>query len=258
MRKNETKAKLNRGETVFGSFANVPAPSTVETLGHLGFDFVILDGEHSPVGQETIENMVRAADVTGITPIARIALNAPQNLLRYLDSGCLGVEIPMVNTEEEARRVADAVRYPPRGIRGLAGVRANEWGITRSLGEYVKMANDENLCIVQIETRTAFENVKAIASVPEVDMVFVGPTDTSSALGFPGEVTHPEVLAVLEAMGKTIRDCGKHAGTIGANGEMVAKLSGWGYNYFANNVMGMLVGAGRNYLADCRPNVVKK
>ena len=110
MRKNETKAKLNRGETVFGSFANVPAPSTVETLGHLGFDFVILDGEHSPVGQETIENMVRAADVTGITPIARIALNAPQNLLRYLDSGCLGVEIPMVNTEEEARRVADAVR----------------------------------------------------------------------------------------------------------------------------------------------------
>jgi 2-keto-3-deoxy-L-rhamnonate aldolase RhmA len=255
MRKNETKAKLNRGETVFGSFANVPAPSTVEALGYLGFDFVILDGEHSPVDQETIENMVRAADVAGITPIARIALNQPQVLLRYLDSGCLGVEIPMVNTQEEAQRVADAVRYPPRGIRGLAGVRANEWGLTRSLGEYVKIANDEIICIVQIETKAAFENVKAIASLPEVDMVFVGPTDTSSALGFPGETQHPEVMAVLERMGKAIRDAGKHAGTIGFNKDHVSKLHGWGYNYFANNVQGMLIAGGRSYLADCKAGI---
>lgn len=252
MRTNHTKAKLNAGETVFGSFANVPAPSTVEALGYLGFDFCILDGEHSPVDQETIENMVRAADVAGITPIARIALNQPQVLLRYLDSGCLGVEIPMVNTQEESQRVADAVRYPPRGIRGLAGVRANEWGLTRAYGEYVKVANDEVLSIVQIETKTAFENVKAIASVPEIDMVFVGPTDTSSALGFHGQTTHPEVLATIERMGKAIRDAGKHAGTIGLNGEHVAKLSGWGYNYFATNVMALLIAGGRNYLADCK------
>lgn len=255
MRKNETKAKLNRGETVFGAFANVPAPSTVEALGYLGYDFVILDGEHSPVDLETIEHMVRAADVSGITPIARIAFNHPQNLLRYLDAGCLGVEIPMVNTQEEAQRVADACRYPPRGVRGLAGVRANEWGLTRSLGEYVKMANDEVLCIVQIETKQAFENVKAIASVPEVDMVFVGPTDTSSALGLHGQTQHEEVLAVLERMGKTIRDAGKHAGTIGFNKDHVAKLHGWGYNYFATNVQSLLITAARAYLADCKAGV---
>ncbi len=250
MRENKTKNKLNAGGTVFGAFANVPAPMTVEMLGWLGFDFAILDGEHSSVEQETIENMVRAADVAGITPLARIAFNHPQNLLRYLDSGCLGVEIPMVNTQEEAERVASAVRYPPRGIRGLAGVRANEWALTRSLAEYVKVANDEILCIVQIETKTAFENVKAIAAVPEVDMVFVGPTDTSSALGFPGQTTHPEVLAVLERMGKTIRDAGKHAGTIGSNGEMVGKLSAWGYNYFATNISAFIINSGRQYLKE--------
>ncbi|MSQ09872.1 MAG: hypothetical protein EXR52_02540 [Dehalococcoidia bacterium] len=257
MRKNETKAKLNNGQTVFGAFGNVPAPSTVEALGYLGYDFVIIDGEHSAVELETVENMVRAADVSNITPLARIAFNHPQNLLRFLDAGCLGVEIPMVNTAEEAQRVADAVRYPPRGIRGLAGVRANEWNLLRSTADYVKMANDEVLCIVQIETKQAFANVTAIASIPEIDMVFVGPTDTSSALGFPGETQHPEVLKVLENMGKVIRDSGKHAGTIGFGKDHVNKLGGWGYNYFATNVQSLLITAARNYLADCKAGVAK-
>ena len=255
MRKNLTKEKLNSGQTVFGSFCNTGSPAAVEILGHLGFDFVIIDGEHAPMDLQATENMVRAADAAGITPIARVAINLPQNLLRYLDMGCLGVEIPMVNTKEEAQSVADACRYPPVGKRGLAGVRANEWGIPRSLGEYVQIANREVLSIVQIETLQAFENAKEIASVAEVDMVFVGPTDTSSALGHPGETTHPEVLAVLERMGKTIRDAGKHAGTIGANADMVEKLSGWGYNYFANNVLGMLAQAGKGYLEGCRARV---
>jgi 2-keto-3-deoxy-L-rhamnonate aldolase RhmA len=119
----------------------------------------------------------------------------------------------------------------------------------------VKVANDEVLCIVQIETKQAFENVGAIAAVPEVDMVFVGPTDTSSALGLHGQTQHPEVLAVLERMGKAIRDAGKHAGTIGFNKDHVARLHGWGFNYFATNVMGLMIAGARNYLADCRGGV---
>ena len=252
MRKNESKEKLKSGGIVLGGFCNINSPPAVEVLGYLGFDFVIIDGEHGPMDLETSEHLVRAADAAGLTPIARVAVNHPQVILRYLDMGCLGVQIPMVNSGAEATAVANACRYPPVGRRGLAGVRTNEWGLTGPLGEYTRMANQEVLSIVQVETLQAVDNLAEILAVSEVDMVFVGPTDLSSAMGVPGEVTHPDVLAMLERLGKAIRVGGKAAGTIGANPQAVKMLSQWGYNYFAVNVLGMFASAARAYITESR------
>lgn len=252
MRENKTKAKLKSGGTVLGAFCNVNAPGMVEMLGYLGFDFVIIDGEHGPLDLETSEHMVRAADAAGITPLARVALNMQQQILRYLDMGCQGVHIPMVNTGAEARAVGDACRYPPIGKRGLAGVRAAEWGLTGTLGDYTRKANAEVLTIVQVETRQAVEHAAEILEVPEIDLVFVGPTDMSSALGRPGETTHPEVQQVLQSLGKTIRDAGKAAGILGATPEMVKTFSDWGYNYIATGVVPMFISGARTYLTESR------
>src|SRR5574337_295196 len=111
MRKNATKEKLKKGEVVIGTFVTFPSATTVEICGHAGFDFVLLDAEHGPLHPGNCEDLVRAADVTGMTPIVRVP--DLEDIPRYLDIGALGVQIPMVRTAEEVRRVVEAVKYPP-------------------------------------------------------------------------------------------------------------------------------------------------
>ena len=248
MRQNLTKKKLKQGQPVVGVFCNIPSPTLVEILGLLGYDFVILDAEHGPPGVETIEHMVRAADAVGVTPVARIAVNTPQNLLRYLDAGSLGVQIPMVNTQEQAQQVADAVKYPPQGRRGLAGVRASGFGLERPVAEYVHMANEETLVVVQIETTEAMKNLADILSVDSIDVVFVGPSDLSSSLGYPGQTTHPQVLKAIEELGKEIVAAGKAAGTIAADAEAYRRWRDVGFQYLCTGVSGLVIRAGREYL----------
>src|SRR3972149_3786215 len=135
MRKNVVKAKLKAGEPCFGAFANFPSPNVVEILGICGLDFVIIDAEHGPMDIQTCEEMVRAADVVGITPIIRVAQNLPQVIWRYLDIGALGVQLPMINTRADAEIAVRSVKYYPTGKRGLAMVRAASYGLGDPLGE---------------------------------------------------------------------------------------------------------------------------
>ncbi|MBI2856612.1 MAG: hypothetical protein HYX93_07185, partial [Chloroflexi bacterium] len=181
MRKNVVKEELKAGQAVVGVFCNLPSPAAVEMLGLMGYDFAIIDAEHGPMDLETCEHMARAADAANLVPIVRVALNLPQNVLRYLDAGALGVQIPMVNTREEAERVVASTKYPPLGRRGLAGTRASGFGAGMDLAEYVRMANEETLVVVQVETREALANLEEIAAVELVDVVFLGPTDLSMA-----------------------------------------------------------------------------
>ena len=127
-RVNEVKRRLKAGEAVVGSFCNLPSAEAVELLGWAGFDFVIIDAEHGPQGPETVANMVRAAEASGTTPLVRVATNEPQNILRYLDTGAQGLQMPMVNGPTDAQRAVAAALYPPHGRRGLAGVRRPDSG----------------------------------------------------------------------------------------------------------------------------------
>ncbi len=252
MRKNLTKEKIMKGGVAYGVFMTGYGPTTVEMLGHIGFDFVILDAEHSPIDIESCENMVRAAESANITPLIRVAMNIRQNILRHLDTGAMGAQIPMVENGEDARAVVESIKYPPEGKRGLAGVRAADYGIPKSLGEYVKEANRELMTIVQIETVKAAENIKEIIAVPGIDVFFIGPNDLSSDMGFPGQQNHPEVQKMITNLVNAIRAAGKAAGTTAYDYELLRKNKERGFQYICYGLGPMLVKAGKEYLQAAR------
>ncbi|MFH0846560.1 MAG: aldolase/citrate lyase family protein [Chloroflexota bacterium] len=252
MRKNLTKEKILQGKVAYGVFVPLYAPVVVEMLGHIGFDFAIIDAEHSPLDPLACENMVRAVETTNMTPLIRVAENVRQNILRYLDVGAQGVQLPMVNSRAEAEAVVEAVKYPPEGRRGLAGVRAANYGLTGPLGDYVKEANRETLVIVQIETLQAVEKVKEICATKGADVIFVGPTDLSSVMGYPGQTAHPEVLKMVSYLAKEIRSAGKAAGTIAYDLDALKRCKELGFQYIAYSVGPMLAKSGREYLKAAR------
>ena len=152
MNTNTTKQKLDDGQTVYGAFFRTPDTSLIELQGYLGWDFLVLDGEHGTLQPRDIEDQCRACELRGITPIARATTNEQSIILRFMDTGVQGALIPFVNTAADAERAVQSIKYQPRGQRGLAGIRAADFGRTGSLGDYVKKANTETLVVVQIET----------------------------------------------------------------------------------------------------------
>ena len=165
--------------------------------GYLGFDFIIIDMEHLLFDPERFEGIVRAADMTGMTPIFRPSKNDPDLLLPYLDAGAQGVFVPHVATAEDARRVVDAVKYPPDGSRGAGSERAAQYGITTTPAEHVRASNAETLVTVSIEDLVGIQNVDEIAAVNGLDVVCMGPGDLALALGHPGDYDHPAVQEVF-------------------------------------------------------------
>ena len=252
MRKNLTKEKIKAGETAYGVFINLGCPSIVEIIGLIGFDFALIDAEHGPMDLETCERMVKAADNVNITPLVRIAMNIQQNILRYLDFGALGVQLPLLNTKADAENVVRSVKYRPEGRRGLAGVRANSWGLTGPLSDYVQEANRETMVITQIETMEAVENLEEILTVPGIDVVFIGPTDLSSAMGYPGQAKHPEVQKMIDDLVKKIHAAGKAIGTIAYDLDTLRKRKEQGFQFIVYNAVPMIVKSGREYLQVAR------
>lgn len=247
MRPNTTKAKLRAGEPVFGIFVPIASPALVEMLALGGFEFVVIDCEHGPMAPETAENMVRAAEVAGATPIVRVAQNIQQVILRYLDTGAQGVHIPMVNTKADAEAVVKAVKYPPQGLRGLAGVRAADYGAKQSLAEYVKQANEETLVVCHVETMQAVQNLPDIVTVEGLDVIFIGPTDLSTSMGLPGQAGQPVVQEAISIAINTILDGGKVAGTMARDAASAKQYIGKGVRYIAMGSTAMIVNAAREF-----------
>ena len=252
MRTNPIKQRLRAGQASIGVFQNVVSPSISELFGLVGFEFICIDAEHGPMAVESCEAMIRAADAAGVPAIVRIAENTPQNILRYLDAGALGVQIPMVNTAEQAQAVVSAVKYPPVGRRGLAAVRANGWGLAGNLGDYTRQANAETLVVVQVETTQAIENLDAILAVEGVDVVFLGPTDLSTSLGYPGEPNRAEVQEVIGSLVKRIHAAGRASGTIAYDSAAIDRVKQRGVQYILGGLVPLLVSASRSYLAEVR------
>ena len=136
--KNLTKAKLADGQPVFGCFVRTAAPSLIEYVALLGWDFLVLDGEHGTLQPDQVEDLCRAIEPRGVTPLVRVTTNDPPTILRYLDTGAHGAHVPWVNSPAEAERAVRSVKYSPRGIRGLAGSRASEWALREPLAGFVE------------------------------------------------------------------------------------------------------------------------
>jgi 2-keto-3-deoxy-L-rhamnonate aldolase RhmA len=206
MLSNPVKAKIRAGEAAFGTICALPSPEVVEIIGVAGYDCVLIDLEHGPLDVETVQAMGRACRATGIVPLARVPDANPKTILRMLDSGCLGVMVPQIETPEQAADVVAACRYPPAGRRSLAGntVAAN-WGIVPA-ADHVAASNDAVLSIVQIETRRGLDAVEKIVRTPGLDMVFIGPNDLSTSLGYPGQMRHPEVQDAIRRILRAAKD----------------------------------------------------
>lgn len=207
--KNTLKEKVKKGEVVIGTFVGLGHPDVTEMLSRLGFDWLLLDAEHSPLSLETMQQMMQSMNGTDCTPIVRPQWNDPVQIKRILDIGAYGVLIPWVNSKEEAENAVKACKYPPEGIRGFGPRRAGMFD-----PEYFETANEEILIAVQIETETALRNLDEILSVPGIDACYIGPYDLSCSLGFgvPPKWDNPQYLAAFDRTLEAAEKHGKPAG----------------------------------------------
>lgn len=252
MRPNTTKAKLKAGETVYGCFVRYPDASLIELLGYQGWDFLVFDAEHGVIEPRDCEHMVRAAELRNITPIVRATTNSPPVILRYMDTGPHGLHVPWVNSGPEAEAVVRSVKYHPRGIRGLAGVRAADYGQTAPLGEYVQQANAETLVVIHIETIEAVERLPEIVAVDGLDVIFIGPTDLSHSLGVPGDSQHPKVQAAIQRIVDTVAETNLALGIMVFSAQAAQQWRQRGARYITIGLETLLVPAVRSYLQSAR------
>lgn len=240
MRTNTTKAKLAEGQVVFGAIISRYAPDLVELFGAIGYDFVMIDCEHGPMDLDQVEHMVRAAEVFGITPIARIPDHADATILRFLDRGVQGVIVPHINTRQEADAVARAARYYPEGHRGMGGGRAHDYGVSTSRDESTRWINSQTMVIPMIEETEAVENLDAILTVPGLDVLHVASGDLGQSMGNPGPA---EVRRLMRQLIPKIRAKGKLVGVGGnspADAAGVAEFIKLGANFVTISALGLL------------------
>lgn len=184
------KASLAAGEAPVGSWISLASPAAAEMVAGLDVEFVVVDTEHAPLSTESVGNVVRAVNAAGDADVVvRVAENDATLVKRVLDLGVDGIMAPQVNSAADAEALVDAVRYPPDGIRGVAGSRASEYG--RTLDDYFETANESVAVLPQIETETAVENARDIASVAGVDALFLGPADLSADMDRFGDYEDP-------------------------------------------------------------------
>jgi 4-hydroxy-2-oxoheptanedioate aldolase len=249
---NRTRARLKAGETVFGCFVRYPSASLVEMMTFHGWDFLVFDGEHGTIAPEDCEQMTRAAQLRGATPIARVPTNEPSTILRFLDTGAQGVHVPLVNSAAEAEAAVRSVKYHPRGARGLGGVRAAEYGQGMPLAEYVRVANEHTLTVVHIETEIAIDNLREIVAIDGVDVVFVGPTDLSQSLGIPGERGHPRLREAIARAVDAVVGTDVALGTLVSTAEDAREWMGWGARYIAISLEAVVASSSRGFLSALR------
>lgn len=193
------KDKIRNGKTSIGSWMSMAHPSIAEILAMAGYDWVVIETEHTAIDVSEVLRMVIAIEQRGSIPLVRLAWNDPIQAKAVLDSGAAGVLVPSINTKEEAELAVKMTKYPPLGFRGVGLARAQGYGA--NFDEYIKNANSDGLLIVQIEHKDAVKNIEEILSVDGIDGTFIGPYDLSMSLGVPGQLSHP---SVLEAQNKVL------------------------------------------------------
>ncbi|RJQ25917.1 2,4-dihydroxyhept-2-ene-1,7-dioic acid aldolase [Candidatus Parcubacteria bacterium] len=190
---SKIKEKMRRGEASLGTWMSMAHPSIAEILAMAGYDWVVIETEHTAIDVSEVLRLIIAIEQRGSIPLVRLAWNDPIQAKAVLDSGAAGVLVPMVNSKADAELAVQMTKYPPLGFRGVGLARAQGYG--ENFDAYVQNANANTLLIVQIEHKDALANIEEILSVPGIDGTFIGPYDLSLSLGIPGQISHPEVLA---------------------------------------------------------------
>jgi len=252
MERNSIKHRLANGETVVGCFIRYPSATLAEYVSLGGWDFVVFDAEHGSLQPRDVEELSRAAELHGVTPMVRVTTNDAPTILRFLDAGAHGLQVPWVNSGEEADAAVRAAKYLPRGSRGLAATRAAGFAMNTSIAEYVRRANDETLVVVQVETAVGVDNVEEIAAVDGVDVVFLGPTDLAHSLGHVGDAGHPEVQQAMDRVAGVVAASGKALGIFVSDPAAAATWRNRGARYLATGLEPLLRHPMEKYLSTVR------
>jgi 4-hydroxy-2-oxoheptanedioate aldolase len=228
---NRFKRAIAAGQRQIGLWSTLGSATTAEIIGHAGFDWILLDTEHSPNELPGLVAQLHALQTGTATPIVRPAWNDPVLIKRVLDIGVQSLLLPFVQSAEEADRAVAATRYPPDGIRGVStGSRAAGYG---RIGDYVTRAGAEICVLVQIETRAALKALPEIAAVPGVDGIFIGPNDLAASLGHLGDAQHGEVQDAIGQALDAIKSAGKAAGYLTGNEAEARKWLDAGFTFVA-------------------------
>lgn len=225
------RAIKNNGALQVGLWSGLSNNVTVEVLANAGFDWLLLDTEHSPNELPMVYSQLQAASQGSAHPIVRIPWNDTVVIKRYLDIGVQSLLIPFVQNAEEARRAVAATRYPPLGVRGYsAAARASDYG---RIKDYPASCEAQLCVLVQVETPEALANIEAIAAVEGVDGIFIGPGDLAASMGHIGNIKHPEVVAAIDDAIGRIRASGVAAGILSGDEELARRCIALGCNYIA-------------------------
>jgi len=234
---NRAKERLQKGELAIGIGTRlVRNVDIVKVMKAAGYDWLFIDCEHGSMSVETACEISVAAQDSGIAPIVRVPAGELTLATRCLDGGALGIVVPHVDTEAQAREIADRLRYPPRGHRSVGGGQAQLDYAPMPLGELTAAIDGNTLVVVMIETPEAVANADAIAAVPGIDILLIGANDLSMELGIPGDTKHPKIQAAADAVVAACRKHGKWPGMGGAYTEELLKI------YTANGMKFMLAG----------------
>jgi 4-hydroxy-2-oxoheptanedioate aldolase len=209
---NNFKRALKANRLQIGLWCSLSSHYATELVAGSGFDWILLDTEHSPNDLESVLQQLQAAAPYPTHPVVRVPWNDMVTIKRYLDIGAQSLLIPYVQNVEEAKAAVAYTRYPPAGVRGVAGAtRATRFGRAK---DYAKRAHEEICVLVQVETQTALDQLEKIAAVDGVDGVFIGPADLHASLGYVGETNNPKVMPVIDDAIRRIRKCGKAPGIL--------------------------------------------
>lgn len=246
MKQNYVKRMLKEGKPAVGTWLSLPDPMAARVMAQVGFDWLNVDMEHSPVNIETAAQMWMNIAAAGIVPLVRIRWNTGENVKRVLDCGAWGIVVPMVNTREEAERAVEAALYPLKGVRSVGGsLHAVNFGT--DTGAYYANANDEILIVLQIEHIKGVENADEILSVPGVDATFIGPNDLSASMGLKPQMEsdNPRVIEAIDHVFKTAKKHGVAPGIHTANADVCNRriAEGWQFLAIASELRFMLAGA---------------
>ena len=237
--RNVFKAALKEGRRQIGLWVSIPDPGVVEMLAGCGYDWLLLDTEHSPMDAVATLPLMQAAAPYPVSTIVRPGWNNPVEIKKLLDCGAQTLLIPYVQSAEEARAAVAAVRYPPRGIRGVAGAtRASRYG---AITDYGKRADEEICLLLQIETAEALKHIEEIAAVDGVDGIFIGPADLAASMGHPGEPSHPEVRAAVVDAVRRIVAAGLPPGFLSLDESFLAEVAEAGGKFIAIGVDAVLL-----------------
>lgn len=254
MRTNQVKEKLKRGEPALGAWLSLPSVPSARIMARLGFDWLVVDMEHSAHNAVLMADMVATiVDAGTCAPMVRVPANGVEWFKWALDAGAWGVVVPMVNNREEALCAVEFAKYPPRGTRSIGGAFGPYgFGIT-DWPEYARMANDETLLIVQIESAAGLHNLDAILSVEGVDVAFVGPNDLHAHIGLApsSDGTEPEFVEALERIKASASRHSVVTGIFASNGEAAAQRIRQGFQMISvtTDISSMIREATRNLRA---------